>query len=119
VLERGSKVHAVISTYVTALERNGVMVDRVYLFGSRLRGTGSEWSDIDVLVVSPSFAGKSAWERAQLTGIARAETFAATGESVEVVAKSPEEAESCHPASFVAEVLRAAQVLYERVPVGR
>ena len=90
-------------------------MDRVYLFGSYLEGTPGEFSDIDV-IVSGDFAGKEPWERAEITGEVRFETLEATGESVEGVAKTPDEISDRHPASFLSDVLRRAQIVYERGP---
>src|SRR2546423_149514 len=40
------------------------------LFGSRARGTDHEWSDIDLIVVSPDWAGYNERERLEITGVA-------------------------------------------------
>lgn len=109
-----SEIAAVIAFYVEALHRQGIDVDQVYLFGSHLEGTAGTLSDIDVVVVSPDFAGKQPWERVEITGRARFETFQTIGESVEALAKTPDEIASRHPASFLADVLRRARVVYER-----
>lgn len=37
--------------------------ERVVLFGSRARGEAGKWSDVDLLLVSPGFRGKSAAKR--------------------------------------------------------
>lgn len=50
------------------LRRNGIEVDRVYLFGSVLRGTDLEYSDIDVLMVAAGFGKLTIWQRAKLIG---------------------------------------------------
>ena len=107
-----SEIVAVVNRYVEALQHQGIHVTEVYLFGSYQRGEPHEWSDIDLVVVSPSFAGKAAWERAQITGTARFETFQTTGESVEALAKTPEEVTHCHPASLLADVLMDADLLH-------
>ncbi|MCU0663512.1 MAG: nucleotidyltransferase domain-containing protein [Myxococcota bacterium] len=44
-----------MNDYVAALEALGVPVSRVVLFGSWARGQANEWSDIDVVVISPIF----------------------------------------------------------------
>ena len=46
-----------IASFVTAAEELGIPVSRVILFGSVARGEADEWSDIDVVVVSPLFDG--------------------------------------------------------------
>jgi predicted nucleotidyltransferase len=53
----GDAVRKKIGDYVVALRALGVPVSRVVLFGSWARGEASEWSDIDVVVVSPVFDG--------------------------------------------------------------
>ena len=111
-----SETAAVVACYVQSLSKQAIAVDRVYLFGSQLEGTAGELSDIDVIVVSSDFAGKQPWERAEITGKARFETFQATGESVEGLAKTPDEIAGRHPASFLSDVLQQAQIIYERAP---
>ena len=35
-------------------EKNGYQIDGLYLFGSRISGTPTKWSDLDICVVSPT-----------------------------------------------------------------
>lgn len=114
MLTSRSEVESVVTHYVEALRQQGIEVERVYLFGSHLRGNANEWSDIDVVVVSSAFADKPSWRRVEITGQARFETFQAMGESVEALAKTPDEVVTCHPASFLAAVLKDAVVVYDR-----
>lgn len=44
-----------LESYVEALERNGIAVRFAVVFGSHVTGMADQWSDIDVLVVSPRF----------------------------------------------------------------
>ncbi len=48
------------------LERRGIVVDKVVLFGSIARGDYAEGSDADLIVVSKSWAGRSYVERLSL-----------------------------------------------------
>lgn len=41
-----------------------IPIERVIVFGSRARGTSGPMSDVDLLVVSPAFDGKTVVERA-------------------------------------------------------
>jgi uncharacterized protein len=50
-------VLAKIRLYLDTVQRLGIPVARAVLFGSRARGTAGEWSDIDLVVVSPIFDG--------------------------------------------------------------
>ncbi|MCC6444601.1 MAG: nucleotidyltransferase domain-containing protein [Armatimonadetes bacterium] len=111
--KRRSQVEAIIKCFAEALQNCGVSIDRIYLYGSYLHGTANDFSDIDIIVVSPSFRGQLAWERVEAIGIASSRAFQMTGESVEALAKTPEEIKDCHPASFLADILKDAEVIYE------
>lgn len=45
------------------LAARGVRVERILLFGSRARGDYAEWSDMDIVIVSSSWAGVPYTER--------------------------------------------------------
>ena len=42
---------------IAELGKENIRIDRAILFGSQVRGTATEWSDIDVALVSPDFSG--------------------------------------------------------------
>jgi predicted nucleotidyltransferase len=44
-----------IERFIAAAEELGISITKVILFGSRARGEADEWSDIDVMVISPVF----------------------------------------------------------------
>lgn len=48
----------VVREYLQAVARNGIPVDFGIVFGSQVTGRADEWSDIDLLVVSPRFDGQ-------------------------------------------------------------
>ncbi|MCL4706502.1 nucleotidyltransferase domain-containing protein [bacterium] len=62
--------HAV-SNYVRALKENGVQVQQILLYGSHARKEAQADSDIDIIVLSESIAGKNLLERLQILGLAR------------------------------------------------
>jgi len=41
--------------YIDAIKRSGIEVEFVVVFGSQVSGKNHEWSDIDLMVVSPEF----------------------------------------------------------------
>lgn len=55
-------VLAKIRLYLDTVQLLGIPVTRAVLFGSRARGTAGEWSDIDLVVVSPVFDGPGGGE---------------------------------------------------------
>lgn len=44
-----------VKAYIEALRAQGLDVERAVVFGSQANGHAHEWSDIDLLVVSPVF----------------------------------------------------------------
>ncbi|MCA9898998.1 MAG: nucleotidyltransferase domain-containing protein [Anaerolineales bacterium] len=55
-----------IQRYIHALEQHGLSVSQVALFGSYASGQTNEWSDIDLIVISPSFDGSVSIEDVNL-----------------------------------------------------
>jgi uncharacterized protein len=45
----------IVRNYIAALTSRGITVERVVVFGSQAKGEAHEWSDIDLLVISPQF----------------------------------------------------------------
>jgi len=46
-----------IGHLIAELGKENIRIERTILFGSQVRGTATEWSDIDVALVSPDFSG--------------------------------------------------------------
>lgn len=46
---------AAVQNYLRALQMNGLPVRFGVVFGSQAKGQANQWSDIDLLVVSPQF----------------------------------------------------------------
>src|SRR3989304_6633889 len=80
-------VFEILTHFGEALERNGIRVMRMILFGSYATGTQSEWSDIDVVVISTDFQSMGRWDRAKVLANAVCEVL----EPIEAVAFTPEE----------------------------
>lgn len=59
-------VLANIQQYIHALEQHGLPVSLVILFGSYASGQTNEWSDIDLIVISPRFDGNVSIEDVNL-----------------------------------------------------
>jgi predicted nucleotidyltransferase len=76
--------------FKVALERTGVPVRRMAIFGSYATGTFTENSDIDVIVVSEAFRGLNHWQRIEKMTDALYELFL----PIEAHALTPEEWES-------------------------
>jgi len=49
------KTKLIIKKYISELEKNGLEVSKVFLYGSHAYGTPDENSDIDLVIISPQF----------------------------------------------------------------
>lgn len=96
------QITALIRRYIAALESRGIPVERVMLFGSHASGHPTEWSDIDIAVISPSFEALSLLERYEQLGLANRHLQA----PLDIVGFSPSQVAQCEPESFLAEILR-------------
>ena len=53
-----------------AVVRRQMRIEAAYLYGSQVKGTATEWSDIDVALVSPDFSSDLFQERLTLMRLA-------------------------------------------------
>jgi len=58
-----------ITRFLAAVQRRRRVVT-VYLYGSQIKGTATNWSDIDLAIVSPDFAADLFQERVDLLRLA-------------------------------------------------
>ena len=59
-----------LQRFIDLLRRRLPQVEAVYLYGSQSQGAATEWSDIDVAVVSPAFMPDLFQERVMLLRLA-------------------------------------------------
>jgi predicted nucleotidyltransferase len=92
------------------LERHGIAVDALYLFGSCARLDATEQSDIDILLVSPQFQVRGFWPRCQLVGTALSEL----SDPVEVYPVTSAEFLNPEPGGFLESIRADLKPLYRR-----
>jgi predicted nucleotidyltransferase len=88
------------------IEARGIRPLKVILYGSYATGTNQEGSDIDLVVISEDFTGKSYWERIDVLSEVIYEIFA----PIEAVAMTPDEWERGD--SLVTDFARNGEVLF-------
>ena len=106
------EVRRVICKFVDYLQRH-IIVQKAILFGSHAYGEPHEWSDIDVAIISPDFAGQPMMERLQF--LYRAAWEAGTS-WIEPLGYTLEELESASPLSIPGEIRERGVVVYEAEP---
>ena len=84
----------------------GIQPVKIILFGSYAAGTNQEDSDIDIIVISDDFTGRSYWERIDLLADAIYDMFA----PVEATALTPDEWDRGN--SFINDFARNGEVLF-------
>ena len=97
----------VVDKFRLALERDGVHVERIILFGSHAVGGASRESDIDLVVISRDFADMNLWARIQVLS----EAICAVWSPIEAVAKTPREWDE--EDSLVVQFARQGKVIYQ------
>ncbi len=99
------EIAGIIRSLVKCLEPH-VRIKMLFLFGSYATDRPKDWSDIDVAVVSPDFAGVPLWRRQQLL----AHYLRDADVRLSPIGYSPEELES--PPLFLREIIRTGKVVY-------
>lgn len=61
----------IVKRYVEVLEKNGIKIREAIVFGSFVKGTAKEWSDIDVALVSSDFTGDRFKDRRRIVPLRR------------------------------------------------
>ncbi len=65
------KIIAIVKRYVAELDKNQIAIRDAVIFGSHIKGTAKEWSDIDVALVSPAFTGDRFDDRRRIVPLRR------------------------------------------------
>lgn len=52
--------------FIEVVRKQGIPVEAAYLFGSWAKDHASQWSDIDLAIISPSFEGAKFYDRRKL-----------------------------------------------------
>jgi uncharacterized protein len=106
---------ATIRGYAEELERLGVPVERIILYGSYQRGVAHKDSDIDIAVFSEVFGPP---HHLEFLGVL-SEAKWATEPMIEALGFHPAVLEHLHPISFLHEIVSTGEVVYQRTPVER
>ncbi len=93
------RVLEAVTSLLRGLRRSGIIIERVYLFGSYARGDYLENSDVDLIIVSSSFRGMRFLDRLDL--VYRVEWKLDISPWIEVIPLTPEEFEEKKKHSIV------------------
>lgn len=96
----------IIGRFKDALEKKGIRIERIILFGSYAAGTQREGSDIDLVVIADDFSAMNYWQRIDLLSDAIYQVF----KPIEAVAMTRDEWEKGD--SFMADFARNGEVVF-------
>jgi len=99
--QTGPEITAIVARFRQQLASMGIEVEQMYLFGSHASGRAREGSDIDLIVVSGGFRGRSIRERGEVLGVAAARIL----EPIQALGVTPEEIAPPIRSPFLSEVL--------------
>jgi len=107
---RRTRLRILATRYAEELERLGLPVERIILFGSQRHGRVHPDSDVDLAVFSEAFGGPDHLEFSGLLSEAKWDTEP----MIEAIGFHPSASDSASPASFLSEILRTGRVIYRR-----
>lgn len=105
-----AEIRLIVRRYAEELERLGVPVDRVILFGSHGRGRAGEDSDIDLAVFSEAFGPPG---HREVSGVL-SEAKWSTEPMIEALGFHPSALTNPGRLSFLGEIIRTGKVIYQR-----
>ena len=100
--ETTSQLKPIIRRFRAELEKMGIHIDRVMLYGSQANQTAQDGSDIDLIIISPDFASYNQRERLEMLGVAAARIL----ESLQANGFTPQEIEKRQLMPFWDQILR-------------
>lgn len=102
-----TEIRKIAKALAKELERNRIIVDKIILYGSYARGNPHDHSDIDLVVVSPSFRGKKILDIQEEL----ARVFSKYLPIIEPIGYSSQDFQTAEPETLLGEIKRSGKVL--------
>lgn len=100
----------VVQYFFNCLREKKLKISRIIVFGSQAKGTATDESDIDIVVVSEDFKRKNIFKRADMTKDAEIRTIRKFMVPLDIITMTPEEYEN--KTSLMAEYANKGEVIY-------
>ena len=101
-------IKQIIKGYVARLQPE-IRVAKVVLFGSQAHGTATEWSDIDIAVISNDFKKMKPLQQVEFLALRRK----GCDPALAPLGFTPDEYENASHLDFLGEIKRTGVVVYE------
>ena len=106
MVKKRPEIKKIIAKYKEQLEKLGIDVSQIILYGSYAKGKPKEYSDIDIAVISPAFKSLDIFERQEILSKAH-HNF---GEPIEPIGLTPEQFKE--KKGFVREIIGSGVIVY-------
>ncbi|MFH1653233.1 MAG: nucleotidyltransferase domain-containing protein [Pseudomonadota bacterium] len=106
--KRIKDVNPIVKKFIKELEKE-IRVEKIILYGSYARGEARDYSDIDLLVISPDFEGGTLKDYKILDRAARRVT-----PLIEAIAYTPADFENFEKGDFIHEIRTSGKIVYKR-----
>ena len=107
--KRVTNIKKILDLFIKELEKE-IRIEKVVLFGSYARKSPRDYSDIDILVVSPDFEGGTAKDYLLLDKIARR-----VNPLIEAIPYTPSDFKNFERGDFVDAVRTSGKVIFDKV----
>ena len=109
-----AKVRKITNDFIKRLRRNGLPIDKAYLFGSYAWGRPSSVSDIDMAIISPKFKRWNDIKRIKvLSDIARY-VYPNLEVEIDAIGFTHEELENASYFDLAGEIRQKGQIIYNK-----
>ena len=108
MVQKRQEIKKIITRYIDELDKLGIEVSQVILYGSHAKGIPMEHSDIDVAIVSKAFAKLDIFERQELLSRAHHQFNI----PIEPIGFTPEQLRKKQ--GFVREILENGVTIFQR-----
>ena len=105
-----TKVRKIIRFLHDNLNKQNLKISKIALFGSQAKGNVTEESDIDIVIVSKEFRGKTIFERVALIKESEVLTIRKFMVPLDIIAMTPEEFEG--ESSLIAAYAKEGEIIF-------
>lgn len=107
MVDEKTEIYRIINQFIKSLD-NEIVLRQMILFGSHTKGKVKSHSDIDLIVVSPSFANKKHIENMQYLF----RKAAKVNSLIEPIPATPDEITQADKRSFLGQAIKSGEVVY-------
>lgn len=106
-----TKLKKILTQFIKETKKT-IPVEKIILFGSYVKGAPKKWSDIDIAVISPKFAGMNEFKRIKLLLDCAHQIKFELSLDIETFGYTPQEYENAGRFGFLGAIKKTGKVIY-------